>query len=409
VTAVFCYCGRVQLTNMGFFFRKSVRFGPMRLNFSKSGVGASIGVKGARVTASSRGSTYVTVGTNGFYYRQTLTRHRSGTSIAPPPPASQPHESTSVEPGTISTASIAELAESSNADLVQQLNERAQKVDPAIAVWTSCIVPFMVAASTRQAWWSALAIIPIVFGSVLHKKHTETTTTRLFYELHGTEAANFAVLQQAIAHLSQSHRIWRIVQEVATAQRKYHAGASSLIKRTSVQAGTLQIPKVTTNLSVVGIDMGAIKMFFLPDMILYLQGKVFANIPYDRFSVKLGTTRFIEEESLPRDALVVGQTWRYVNKNGGPDRRFNNNRQLPIAQYGVLELVSSTGLNIHLNASSTEKATAFANCISERLDRTRPRRPAAPPPPSPSDLGQRAKALKVLGLRASPYGADVSS
>lgn len=30
---------------MGFYFRKGVRHGPFRLNFSKSGIGASIGVK----------------------------------------------------------------------------------------------------------------------------------------------------------------------------------------------------------------------------------------------------------------------------------------------------------------------------------------------------------------------------
>ena len=37
-----------------------------------------------------------------------------------------------------------------------------------------------------------------------------------------------------------------------------------------------------------------------------------------------------------------GQTWRFVNKNGGPDRRFNNNIQLPIVLYGQL-MVQSNG------------------------------------------------------------------
>jgi hypothetical protein len=56
---------------MGFYFRKSVKFGPMRFNFSKSGIGVSAGVKGARVSMSPRG-TYVHAGTNGFYYRQRI-------------------------------------------------------------------------------------------------------------------------------------------------------------------------------------------------------------------------------------------------------------------------------------------------------------------------------------------------
>lgn len=44
---------------MGFSFRRSSSFGPSRLNFSKSGIGASVGVKSARVTLSPRGRTYI--------------------------------------------------------------------------------------------------------------------------------------------------------------------------------------------------------------------------------------------------------------------------------------------------------------------------------------------------------------
>jgi DnaJ-like protein len=78
----------------------------------------------------------------------------------------------------------------------------------------------------------------------------------------------------------------------------------------------------------------------------------------------LGThvTRFIEDDPVPADATIVDRTWRYDNKNGGPDRRFNNNVQLPVAQYGVLVLTSSRGLNIHLHTSNSQESLAFANC-----------------------------------------------
>lgn len=57
---------------MGFYVRKSFRAGPVRLNLSKSGLGASIGVKGARVGVSSRGRTYASGGVGGLYFRQNL-------------------------------------------------------------------------------------------------------------------------------------------------------------------------------------------------------------------------------------------------------------------------------------------------------------------------------------------------
>ena len=56
---------------MGFSFRRSIKLGPLRLNLSKSGVGLSAGVKGARVSKGPRG-TYLNVGAGGVQYRKKL-------------------------------------------------------------------------------------------------------------------------------------------------------------------------------------------------------------------------------------------------------------------------------------------------------------------------------------------------
>lgn len=54
---------------MGWSYRRSAKFGPFRLNFSKSGIGVSAGVKGARISTGPRGS-YANFGISGLYYRQ---------------------------------------------------------------------------------------------------------------------------------------------------------------------------------------------------------------------------------------------------------------------------------------------------------------------------------------------------
>ena len=46
---------------MGFRFRKSVSFGPVRINLSKSGIGYSVGTKGARITKKANGGTRTTL------------------------------------------------------------------------------------------------------------------------------------------------------------------------------------------------------------------------------------------------------------------------------------------------------------------------------------------------------------
>lgn len=63
---------------MGWYFRRSVKFGPLRLNFSKSGIGYSVGVKGLRFGTGPRGR-YVAGGRYGIYFRQFLKSRGSTT------------------------------------------------------------------------------------------------------------------------------------------------------------------------------------------------------------------------------------------------------------------------------------------------------------------------------------------
>ena len=59
---------------MGFYLRKSFRAGPIRLNLSKSGLGASVGVKGLRIGTNARGRSYIQAGRKGLYYRKNLSQ-----------------------------------------------------------------------------------------------------------------------------------------------------------------------------------------------------------------------------------------------------------------------------------------------------------------------------------------------
>lgn len=58
---------------MGWYLKKSLAIGPLRLNLSKSGLGASIGVRGLRVSRGPRG-VLLNAGRNGIYYRSSLNK-----------------------------------------------------------------------------------------------------------------------------------------------------------------------------------------------------------------------------------------------------------------------------------------------------------------------------------------------
>ena len=61
---------------MGLRFRKSINIGPLRINFSKSGIGFSLGVKGFRVSRSAKGKNTATVSLpgTGLSYVQDLAK-----------------------------------------------------------------------------------------------------------------------------------------------------------------------------------------------------------------------------------------------------------------------------------------------------------------------------------------------
>lgn len=56
---------------MGFYFKKILHFGPFRINFSKSGISISLGVKGASVNIGPKRS-YINVGRKGLYYKKSI-------------------------------------------------------------------------------------------------------------------------------------------------------------------------------------------------------------------------------------------------------------------------------------------------------------------------------------------------
>ena len=74
---------------MGWSFRRSKSFGLFKLNFSKSGVGFSFGVPGARVGVNAKGKKYVRGGIpgTGLYYQSSLPDGQPGEAFQPRQPS----------------------------------------------------------------------------------------------------------------------------------------------------------------------------------------------------------------------------------------------------------------------------------------------------------------------------------
>lgn len=357
--------------HVGLSFRRSIKMGPLRLNLSSSGMGVSTGVRGARVSFGPRG-TYVTIGRGGFQYRTKLTDSpppNRATVRVPGSPASVPSSfegpNTDSE-GFIPTASAAELALASPSDVLAEIQVRLTRTN-----WTRVLViTSLLLSAIAHGMAPSLSLVVLVVGLVaaasLYRWDRDRRSARLFYDVDDPRLVErLAAANAAGHHLAQSASLWHIYYSVATNDYKMNAGAGKLIRRTPVRCAAGTLPGIELNVEPWSIPVGPQRLLFLPDQMIVWDGKQAAGLPYDVLDAELHPIRFVEDSAVPRDAVRVDTTWRYVNKKGGPDRRFNNNAQLPVLQYGQLELTSPTGLRIVLQTSTVAAAEGAHKALRE--------------------------------------------
>lgn len=90
---------------------------------------------------------------------------------------------------------------------------------------------------------------------------------------------------------------------------------------------------------------------------------VFALIDIRELKVGIEGVRFHEDEGVPSDAEVVGQTWAKTNKDGSPDKRFKENYAIPICLYGQIAFRSQTGVTEEYLVSNAHAALAFVEAV----------------------------------------------
>jgi curved DNA-binding protein CbpA len=343
---------------MGFYFRKSLKFGGFRVNLSKSGIGYSYGVKGFRISTGPRG-TYATIGSNGFYYRERIDKP----GIKPTQPEQEVNQTrpTPHQTDVIETADVSQLIESSSEKVLSEINNRKGKtsITPFIIGFWALISLVLLGFQAVLAF-GIVSLFSLAFGLIVHKLDRQRRTTSLFYELEGELATRFSNVQKACETILKSSKIWRVESRQPTWDWKRNAGASSLITRRDISVGRLVPPCIETNVDTWGIDAGTVKLYFFPDHLFVLQNGRYGAVSYQSLRLDCSPSRFIEDGFVPQDAQIVDHTWQYVRKDGGPDRRFSHNRQLPIALYAHLEIQSTTGLNIHLQVSNIPVAQQFS-------------------------------------------------
>ena len=364
------------------------------MTFSRSGISTSVGGKGYRITSGPRG-THVTIGAGGIRYRQRIDGHLKPITpihLSPRPVNGQ-------AAGTpIATADASQLVELSSASTLEQLNEVSRQPVYAWMVIVGGLALSALALQIHFAITAVLLCLSLYLASVVKTADIKRRAFHLDYSLEPFAQQKWDLLGQSLASLARTQRLWRITTQDHTYDWKRNGGASSLLNRTIASVQQMNPSNISSNIIPYCLNITGQQLLFFPDRIYVLQNGIYGAVEYTSLVVGTGQTNFIEEQGVPQDALVVGTTWKYVNKGGGPDRRFNNNREIPIAQYGVVELQSVTGLNVLFHISSLNAMHQFSSSFdsfqSQMPPQQKPSYQQPPPRPRPQPNQHRQEIPK---------------
>jgi hypothetical protein len=359
---------------MGLTYSRSVRFGAVRFNFSGSGIGVSVGIPGLRIGTGPRGA-YVSGGVGGFRYRRSLAHSpsRTETPVQARPRSQVPVAQESV-PNVLDTVShddknVLELTDSNGDGLLQSMNEQRQKTPFWPIAGGLAFFAYLVFASQMQEidprWRALLALVLVGVCAWVYWRDTVRRLTVLFYEPDVHTGALYETLRVAIATAGTSQKLKSIASTSRYADTKYSAGAGQGLAFASASLVFGQPPGVAANIDMPLLKTGRTTLAFLPDRILAFQGNAVGAVSYAHLRTDSERTRYVESESLPSDATVIDRTWQYVNKSGGPDRRFRNNPQYPVCAYSKLLLSTASGLDIRLLASKERSFEPLVQALEQ--------------------------------------------
>jgi hypothetical protein len=249
-------------------------------------------------------------------------------------------------------------------ELLDELNSKQNAISLTVTLGlVAGVVTFMAAIAGGAVGGVLGGLLLIAALAIGLRLDAHRRSAVLVYDLDPDAAAAYEDLTKAFDDLAASSMKWHIdsggaVRDIHTWKR--NAGASTIIDKRLTDFG-YALPRVLkANITPPFMKVGKETLYWLPDLVLVVESGKVGAVAYDMLEILWQDSRFIEEGMVPREALVVGQTWKHPNKNGGPDRRFASNRQLPICLYESIYLRSRNGLNELLQVSSHGRAQPFS-------------------------------------------------
>ncbi|HEV2412496.1 MAG TPA: DUF4236 domain-containing protein [Candidatus Saccharimonadales bacterium] len=369
---------------MSLRYRRSIRLAKgVKLNLTKTGVGMTVGGKGAHYSVHSSGRRTASVGMPGtglYYQKRTSSKSRDAVT---------PRTTTAPQPSVHATP-----AQQKQANAIGS-------TDDALKVTSDSYALFRTQLTTLLEWRKVKRAEVTEAKSQLktltaHYNRRRAMVLKRFYvdaeAAMNQQAEVVASLEQELNEKSMSlsfanspqfastwtdcvttfnelmgsERVWDITYSTAVNKFKDRSVANNSFNRTLIQETPEPLAYINSDvdcLALPGANNSSIYIY--PTFLLIFRSYHEFGI-FDLKEVRPGIhlTKFIESEGVPKDTVVVGQTWYKTNKDGTKDKRFNGNYQIPIVQYGELLFESAKGLQEFYMFSNIKAFASFSKALA---------------------------------------------
>jgi hypothetical protein len=356
---------------MAWSYRKRIKIIPgVRLNFSKSGISTSIGVRGANLTFGKSG-TYLNTGIpgTGIYNRQKLS---SSNPVPTTPidtytfePLDENIFSTDVQ--EITSQDMQGIKEAIIAAHEQRIDLKKDFAKIKVSIFFSTLSLILsyvllyglIKKSIRESIKLALKNKKDVAFKV--KEQIDNCYVELEIDFDPEIEQKYLRLLDSFKKLCTSKKIWDVVCAHSQDRVAARSAASTIVRKNQVKFGIKTIPDIKSKFEPMWFknDNGADLYFYPNFIVMYSSSKRFALVGLDELEFYHSYVRFTETGIVPSDSKIIDRTWAKVNKNGSPDKRFKGNYQIPVVKYGEITLRTKTGLHEEYEFSNYEFTEEF--------------------------------------------------
>ncbi len=362
-------------------FRRRIKIIPgVRLNFSRSGISTSIGIRGANFTFGKDGA-YLNTGIpgTGIYKRQKISsssklnnnlRAEENNDTNSQSLIEQKDNIFSVEPDKITSQNM-EGVKQSIIDAHNQRKELAvdiKKVKKDL-LWSKVklffVYLFIVGFVYKKIAEEIRADIENQKQAILElEKQKSESYVQLDAEFDNESLNKYEQVLKNFKELMDIEKIWDITREEENDKTKTRSAASRAIVRKEIKIGLKDLEDIKYSKQALCFNnSNGADLYFYPSFIV-MQGKdSFGVVGLDEIEFSFNSAKLIEQEKVPKDSEIIEYTWFKVNKNGQPDKRFKDNYQIPVVKYGVINLKTSNGVNEEYQFSNYLLSEQFSNAF----------------------------------------------